>query len=60
MVYAFLLLIGYLWNWLTTGKADPHAVEGAHPPIVFLGILGLPIAWHWERLGGAITVFFGW
>lgn len=34
-------------------------MEGAHPPILFLGILGLPIAWHWEGWGGAITVFFG-
>ena len=58
IVYTLLLLIGYAWSWLTTGKADPHSVEGTHPPILFLGILGLPIAWRWEGLGGAITVFF--
>jgi len=59
IVYSFLLLTGYTWNWLTTGKADPHAVESARPPILFLGILGLPISWRWEGWGGAITVFFG-
>jgi len=44
--------------------ADPHAVEDvpfieALPPIfMFLSVLGLGIAWRWERLGGTITVVF--
>ena len=59
---ALLMLIGYTWNWVTTGKADPHAVED-YPPIenlpplfMLFSALGLGIAWRWEGLGGAITV----
>ena len=61
---ALLMLIGYAWNWVTTGKADPHAVEN-YPPIenlpplfMLLSVLGLGIAWRWEGLGGAIAVVF--
>ena len=61
---ALLMLIGYAVNWVTTGEADPHAVENP-PPIeewpprlMFLSVLGLAIAWRWEGLGGAITVVF--
>jgi hypothetical protein len=58
------MLTGYAWNWVTTGVADPHAVEDyppieALPPIVmFLSVLGLGVAWRWERLGGAMTLVF--
>jgi hypothetical protein len=54
----------YAWNWVTTGVADPKAVEDyspieALPPIfMFLGILGLAVAWRWELLGGTITIVF--
>jgi hypothetical protein len=64
IVYALLMLSGYAWNWVTIGEADPYAVEGyplveALPPILmFLSVLGLGIAWRWERLGGAITLVF--
>ena len=64
ILYSLMLLIGYAWNWLTIGKADPYAVEGypfieALPPILmFLGVLGLAIAWRWERLGGVINLVF--
>jgi hypothetical protein len=64
IVYALLMFIGYAWSWVTTGVADPHAVEDyppieALPPILmFLSILGLGIAWRWERLGGTITIVF--
>jgi len=64
IVYSLIMLIGYAWNWVTIGKADPYAVEGyplveALPPILmFLSVLGLGIAWRWERLGGAITLVF--
>ena len=61
---ALLMLIGYAVNWVTTGKADPHAVED-YPPIenlipitLGLSVLGLGIAWRWEGLGGAITIVF--
>lgn len=59
-----LIVIGYTWNWVTTGQADPHAAED-YPPIenlpplfTLLSAIGLGIAWRWEGLGGAITVLF--
>jgi hypothetical protein len=64
IVYSLIMLIGYAWNWVTIGKADPYTVEGyppveALPPILmFLGVLGLGISWRWEGLGGAITLAF--
>ena len=64
LVYSLLILAGYAWNWVTIGKADPYSVEGyplteALPPILmFLSVLGLGIAWRWERLGGMITLVF--
>ena len=64
IVFALLFLAGYAWNMATTGVADPHAVEGyppteALPPIfILLSILGLGIAWRWERLGGTIAIVF--
>jgi len=27
IVYALLMFSGYTWSWVTTGVADPHAVE---------------------------------
>jgi hypothetical protein len=64
IVYSLIMFTGYAWSWVTTGVADPYAVEGyplieALPPILmFLGVLGLGIAWRWERLGGAINIVF--
>ena len=64
ILYSLMMLTGYAWNWLTTGVADPYAVEGypfieALPPILmFLAVLGLAIAWRWEKLGGAINLVF--
>ena len=58
------MLIGYAWNWVTTGVADPYAVEdypsieGLPPTFMFLSVLGLGIAWRWERSGGTITIVF--
>jgi len=64
ILYALVFFIGFTWSWVTTGVADPYAVEGyppieALPPILmFLGIIGLGIAWRWEKWGGAIDLFF--
>ncbi|MFC1959994.1 hypothetical protein ACFLYO_04730 [Chloroflexota bacterium] len=64
IAFALLMLSGMTWSWLTTGEADPYAVED-YPPIenvpplfAFLSVLGLAVAWRWEGLGGAITVGF--
>ena len=59
---ALLMFVGYGWDWVTTGVADPYAVEEVSfmeilPPILlFLSSLGLGIAWRWERLGGMSSV----
>ena len=64
IVCALLMFVGYTWSWVTTGVADPYAVEDyppteALPPIfMFLSVLGLGIAWRWERLGGTIVIVF--
>jgi hypothetical protein len=62
VIYALIMLIGYGWNWVTTGVADPYVVEDVSLitylglAFIVLGALALGIAWRWERLGGTITV----
>jgi len=57
ILYALLLFIGYSWNWLTTGTADPYAVnevsfiEVLPPILMFLSAVALLVAWRWERVG---------
>ncbi len=58
---ALLVFLGYASNWVRTGIADPQAAE-EYPPIenlpplmMFLGAVGLALAWRWEGLGGAIA-----
>ena len=64
IAYALMMFIGYAVNWMTTGIADPYAIEDYPfienlPPIfMFLAILGLVIAWRRERLGGIINLIF--
>jgi hypothetical protein len=64
LAYALALFIGYAGNWISTGVADPYAVEDVSlleslPPIgMFISALGLGIAWRWERFGGLIAVIF--
>jgi hypothetical protein len=61
-VVVLLIFLGYAYNWVTTGTADPHAaedyppIENLPPVLMFLSALGSAIAWRWEGLGGAITV----
>ncbi|MFO7916758.1 MAG: hypothetical protein R6V13_01610 [Anaerolineae bacterium] len=59
---ALLFVVGYAWNWVTTGVADPHAAED-YPPIenwpprlLLLSVLGLALAWRWEGWGGAMAI----
>jgi hypothetical protein len=64
MLYALIMVVGYTWSWMTTGVADPHAVEDVPlienlPPIfLLLSVVGLGIAWRRERLGGTIALLF--
>ncbi|MEA3313371.1 MAG: hypothetical protein U9Q18_03240 [Caldisericota bacterium] len=64
IVYALVLVVGYTVNWITTGVADPYAVENypfienLSPIFMLLAILGLGIAWRKEKLGGIINLFF--
>ena len=62
IVSVSFIVIGFAWNWVTTGETDRYAVED-YPPIEnlplifsFLSAIGLGIAWRWEGLGGAIAV----
>jgi len=59
LIIAIIFLVGYLYNWVTLGTADPHQVEEAHPPLVFLGIIGLAIALKREKSGSIITILAG-
>lgn len=61
---ALFVVIGYAWNRVTTGEADPYAADD-YPPIEnlpplfgLLSVIGLGMAWRWEGLGGAIAVIF--
>ena len=64
ILYALLMFTGYAWSWMTTGNADPHAVENYPfieniPPIfMLLAIIGLAIAWRRERIGGITNIIF--
>jgi hypothetical protein len=64
IVYALMMFIGYTWSWVTTGVADPYAVEDvplieALPPILlFVSVIGLGIAWRWEHIGAGLALFF--
>ena len=64
IVYALIMLIGYAWNLATIGEADPYAqedssfIEAIPPILMFVSILGLGIAWRWERLGATINLVF--
>lgn len=59
-----LIVIGYIWNLVTTGQGDPYAVEdypfveNLPPLFTLLSAIGLGIAWRWEGLGGAMAVLF--
>ena len=64
IVYALLMMIGYTVSWITTGTADPYAVEdypfteNIPPILMFLAIVGLGIAWRSEKVGGTINLLF--
>jgi hypothetical protein len=64
ILYALMLFIGYTWSWVTTGVADPYAVEEVplvetlQPILLFISIIGLGIAWRWERLGAVTSLIF--
>ena len=65
ILYTLIMLIGYGWSWVTTGVADPYAVEDVSffemLPLIFMiiGVVGLGIAWRWEGSGGLITIISG-
>lgn len=60
---ALVLAIGWTWSWVT-GATDPHRVEGNPPtealaPIfLVVSVVGLGMAWRWERVGGVIAALF--
>ena len=64
ILYALMMLIGYGYNWITTGVADPYAVEdypfieNIPPILMLLAIVGLGVAWFKEKIGGIINLLF--
>ena len=62
IIYALIMLIGYGYNWITTGTADPYTVEdypfieNIPPLLMFLATVGLGIAWRYEKVGGIINL----
>ena len=64
ILYAFLLFVGYAWSWITTGVPDPHAaedypfIENLPPWFMFIAIVGLAMAWRWEKIGGIVNLVF--
>ena len=62
VLIALLFLVGYVWNWVKTGVADPYAVqdypriENWPPRLILLSVLGLALAWRWEGWGGALAI----
>ena len=65
IVFALLFVVGSVWSWATTGTAaDPYAVEGyplteaLAPVFLLVSILGLGIAWRWERWGATLSAVF--
>ena len=64
VAYALLLVVGYSVNYITTGEADPYAVddipitEQLTPIFIFLAIFSLVIAWFKEKIGGILNLIF--
>jgi len=64
IIYALATMIGYGYNWITTGTADPHAledypfIENIPPILLLLAIVGLGIAWCSAKVGGIINLLF--
>jgi len=62
IVFTLITAVGYGWNWITTGVADPHAVEGYPfienvPPFLMLfAVIGLVVAWFKEKIGAWINL----
>ncbi|MBU0613071.1 hypothetical protein KKB10_03560 [Patescibacteria group bacterium] len=64
IIYALLMLIGYGVDWITIGTADPYTVENypfienVPPILMFLAIVGLAIAWRFEKIGAGTNLLF--
>lgn len=64
IAYSTMMIAGYFFNWVTIGKADPYVVEDYPfienlPPIfMFSAVLGLGVAWRWEKIGAIINLLF--
>ena len=64
ILYALIMLTGYTVSWITTGTADPYAIEdypfieNIPPILMFLAIAGLGIAWRREKFGGIMNLLF--
>lgn len=63
LILAIVLFItlGYSYNLITEGEADPHAeedippIEYSGPVLIFVSAIAFAFAWKFELIGGAIA-----
>lgn len=64
ILVTLFITVGNIWAWLTNAPGDPYAVEDPTfletlPPILLaIAVLGLALAWRWEKLGGIFSLIF--
>ena len=64
ILVTLFITVGNIWAWLTNAPGDPYAVEDPTfletlPPILLaITVLGLALAWRWEKLGGIFSLIF--
>lgn len=64
IAYALMMIIGSSISLITTGEVDPHAeedypfIENLFPLFMLIAILGLGIAWRWEKIGATVALVF--
>lgn len=55
--FTLIVIVGHLVA-PEPAEADYPPIENLLPVIVVLSVTGLGVAWHWEGLGGAISLGF--
>lgn len=64
ILITLFITIGNIWAWLTNAPGDPYAVEDPSfleslpPALLAIAVLGLALAWRWEKLGGIFSLIF--
>jgi len=64
ILITLFITVGNIWAWLTDAPSDPYAVqdptflESLAPALLAITVLGLALAWRWEKLGGIFSLAF--